>query len=282
VGHWRDGELKGSVLFFKKFDEVAVVVQFSSSTTSITRDAAETAGEEMNMPGNPRMDAIIAAKGMRHPDEVFKAAKSYADLKCVNIAFLQGKVHGTPHHLRPLDDETLPLVDDLVRINAHGFISISGQPASHGIDSCDDCGLGCRYEEWEQRPFLEGFMPRSDLDSFQSYMARFSGSYHYIVHEYDVSLSVIATFPGSRYNVTRMRAHADKTKLDQAPWKNVTNISTYDEFSKSEYDFYKFSPKLHKLLTKYTFIVTIAGTEYGQGSVEDLLLDFYENHKSSH
>lgn len=230
---------------------------------------------------NPRMHAIIAAKGMSDPDEVYKAAKSYADLKYATVAYLQGKVYSTLHHLGPISEETVPLVDDLVRINAHGFISISGQPACRSTEfiadtwKCfdgNDCGNW--YEEWEQRSYIDGFMPKADLNGFRSHIARFSESFHYMVHGSSDPGSAINTFPKGRCGVTRMRVHADKAMLGHAPWETATMLP-YDA-SQSEYDVYKVCPELHKVLLKHTCFISIAGTEYGQGSVEELLLDFYE------
>ena len=47
------------------------------------------------------------------------------------IEFLQGKYSTSPWHLAPTAPETVPLLADLIELNAQGYITTQGQPALH-------------------------------------------------------------------------------------------------------------------------------------------------------
>lgn len=232
------------------------------------------------MQSNPRLDALIATHGNADADAVFAAVESYADLQYVNIAFLQGKVNYTPYHLAPIDAETVPLLDYLVRINAHGFISIEGQPATYYSKFIaetweDDDGTECGnwwYEE-AQKPYIRGFMPVEDIERFVDHMARYKNSYFYMLADCR-GMIVANTFPKLVYNVTRTKAHPDKTMIARAQRKLCTNIHTRLCRYAHE-DFIDF-PNVHDMLIAQAYSLTIAGAKYAEGSVEQVLLDFYE------
>lgn len=233
------------------------------------------------MQTNPRLDALIATHGKSDADAVFAAVESYADLKYVNIAFLQGKVNYTPYHHGPIDTETVPLLDDLVRINAHGFISIEGQPATYHskfiAKTWEDNGTECGnwwYEE-AQKPFIQGFMPVEDIERFVSHMERYEDSYFYMLVDCH-GMIVADTFPELVYNVTRIKMHPDKMMLARTQrilWNNI-HAQSYRSAREEFIDF----PNVCDMLMTQTYSVAIAGAKYAEGSVEKVLLDFYEGH----
>jgi hypothetical protein len=213
---------------------------------------------------------VIDARGMKSPEHVFRAIKSYQDLVDVNVAFLQGKIAWTPYHAVPVDKETVPLLGDLVRINKAGFISLVGQPAEKETGQVDkSLQVGDQWFQLEQKSFVGGYMPKSHLLNFIYFMKN-KPDYYYVVYT-SSSEPLISTLPsGNLYNVTRDKGSSTKQRLSSTPWRAYTNVGS----TGFDYDTFVEYPNICRLL-KDTVYVTIAGKEYGRGSVEKLLLEFY-------
>jgi hypothetical protein len=86
----------------------------------------------------------------------FSQAHSFDDLLADNRLYLAGKVWQTPYYLGPLEEETAPLIDMLLRLNGLRFFSIGSQPAV-------DCytatyTLGLRHDQ--QKGFIDGFIEK--------------------------------------------------------------------------------------------------------------------------
>jgi len=86
--------------------------------------------------------------------------KTFENALCLNIAFLKGIISETAYH-GPLDDETIPLLSNLVKINENGFLTINSQPGEISepyISPLDNM----RYIT-EQKSSIEGFIHKSNL-----------------------------------------------------------------------------------------------------------------------
>ena len=57
---------------------------------------------------------------------LYREATTFKNLVCLNIAFLKGILNGTPYHHGPIDDETIPLLSQLIQLNKKGFLSTNG------------------------------------------------------------------------------------------------------------------------------------------------------------
>lgn len=77
----------------------------------------------------------------------YSKMKTFDELCNSNVEFLNGKYTETFYHLGPVDEETIPLLDDLRRINKLGFFSTEGQPAKLADQESDEI----------QRSYLMGF-----------------------------------------------------------------------------------------------------------------------------
>ena len=73
----------------------------------------------------------------------WRTARTLEDLAQATIAFLRGDLGETPVHGGPPDPETAPLIADLMRMNAAGFITVDSQP-------------GEVSPGWSQRAYVEG------------------------------------------------------------------------------------------------------------------------------
>lgn len=225
------------------------------------------------------MSQVINARGKKDYKAVYRRIKTYKDLLKANVAFLRGKISETPYHLGPIDEETIPLVNDLVKINEAGFLSIEGQPALVETDFVEKTWKypngrigGNWWYTIEQKPYICGFMPTSQLNPFLHFMKNKKDYYYQIVVNTIPSQLLATTFPEERYNVTRSRSHKVKSELSRVKWTNDTNINNEpEEDTRGNFDEY---PICYKLLESTVYVI-IAGREYNKGSVETLLLEFY-------
>lgn len=80
---------------------------------------------------------------MKKP-QAYTKAHTPQQLAAATIGFLRGETDQTPAHLGPIDEETVCLVEDLVRINELGFITDNSQP-------------GERDEFGSQRAWVDGY-----------------------------------------------------------------------------------------------------------------------------
>ena len=62
-------------------------------------------------------------------EELFHNVKTFTDLQYIYIKFLKGEIEISPDQYGPVNSETIPLLNDLIKINKLDFISVSGQPS---------------------------------------------------------------------------------------------------------------------------------------------------------
>ena len=63
-------------------------------------------------------------------EEEYENVKTFDDLLKINIKFLNGTYDHTCYYCTKINDETLPLVDNLKIINKLGFYTYDGQPST--------------------------------------------------------------------------------------------------------------------------------------------------------
>ena len=87
-------------------------------------------------------------------DRIWRDARSIGDLGGAMAGWLEGRVSGSPGCSAGPDDETLPLVPVLARLNRRGFVTVMSQPG--------DAGTMADGRPWTQRAAVEGRMAASD------------------------------------------------------------------------------------------------------------------------
>jgi hypothetical protein len=223
----------------------------------------------------------IAALGKTDPDTVFlDHVFTFTDFTVANIAFLNGQLSYTPYHFDAICPETVPLVAKLVQINRYGFISVNGQPGSisQGFTEktwLDNEGRECGNWWWDekQKPYICGFLHKGYLEAFREFMdPSHQKDYYCSISEKGRRLT--NSFPTAAYIVTAERVHKDRELLCEQAWKDFSKITKASDFDSEKYIFDDY-PRCLQLLEDTTVYVIIAGTEFGKGSVEDLLLRFF-------
>jgi len=206
-----------------------------------------------------------------------------------NVAFLRGALSRAPYHRGPVAEETIPLVQKLIQINAHGFISVSGQPATckHAEQETADEGAptshnqsGVVFGDTEQKSYLQGFLHENYLADFVTFIQ--SQPCFYQIRHRSPNLRVLCgNFPASTrdYTVTRVRSHPDPEQLSTVPWTDTTVLG-FDSFTDGcdEWDhIWGHFSTLKRICAEECVSVFLAGREYGQGPLmEDVLLSFFD------
>ncbi len=96
-------------------------------------------------------------KKSRKTRRIWENVDSYVELQELMMLFLDGKLETSPWHGDPVDEETVPLLQNLINIVMRGFVTVESQPGT-----CDEHEL--------QRAYITGFWPKENMDEFISAM----------------------------------------------------------------------------------------------------------------
>lgn len=205
--------------------------------------------------------------------------RNYEDLVYVSGAFVAGKIRETPYHAGPLEDESIPLIPELITLHRYGLVTVNSQPAT---DDENQFTLNNRehpngyYYDERQRPYVEFFMPNTAKRA-AAIQAMFNDPSRYAVS--------IAHFDGRSYNdkgqeTTQYEKNFDETlvvtedrgaetieALKKEPWRAYSRISPHHSvFSIRAFDDF---PNIAGALA-HTVCVTIASVlPFGEGNVID-------------
>lgn len=196
---------------------------------------------------------------------LYREARTFKNLVCLNIAFLKGILNETPYHLGKIDDETIPLLSQLIELNKKGFLSTSGQPGiiSDFISPID----GVCYQE-NQKSFIRGYMHKSLSVKLQWFVYE-KPFYMVIINNKNKDYDSI---PVSKYNLTRYINLEDPNE----PYDDHTNILKNKYGAYTDFESYN----VNSLLKEDYIFVEIYSKVYGEGySVEQLLFDFFDSIK---
>jgi Domain of unknown function (DUF6919) len=87
-------------------------------------------------------------------DRIWRDARSIGDLGGAMAGWLEGRIDSWPGCSTGPDDETLPLVPVLARLNRRGFVTTLSQPG--------DGGAMADGRPWVQRAAVEGYIAAGD------------------------------------------------------------------------------------------------------------------------
>lgn len=88
---------------------------------------------------------------------IYGNVKTFGDMLEINVKFLKGEIPLSFSSLNTIDSETVPLMDDLVRLNTYGFLTTEGQPRS--ALAYDDSRNKNKPSLTIQKSYLCGFFP---------------------------------------------------------------------------------------------------------------------------
>jgi hypothetical protein len=196
-----------------------------------------------------------------------------------NLEFLTGKRKETFYH-GPLDDETLPLLGKLIRVNKHGFFSVEGQPGTCTEGFTDKTWIderGKKKGNWfykiHQKSYIRGVAENTEITKkLKNYLKSHPEVYVMWLNGQSESRAknkFYSNFPTGIYNVSKDKHKRKGLLKTWSKWRFHTNISdeSVEETLLNDYP----------VLAKGVFFV-IAFKEFcTERSVEDVLLEFYES-----
>ena len=259
----------------------------------------------MRQTGTQTMDTHME----RTIEDEYSDAKTFQDLRDINVKFLKGIYDHTAYHGGPVDSETIPLLDDLCRLNTLGAYTFCGQPGLctfrevRKIPIRDDDikkGIISVFECHQQRAYLDMFIERKYIRSFKSYLKTFYKHDVYYFIDYDDDYDIIDTNipytvdPDSK-NKSKM-FHMHRTahiaiqgfKINEEMYKHI--LPTITNWTKgtgacisSDYTLYADEIKdLHSYCNAEVFKdcigLVLVTSEYDSSiSLEKLMIDFFTN-----
>jgi hypothetical protein len=207
---------------------------------------------------------------------------SFTDLIKYNLKFLNGQLKGTFYHDRPVNSETVPLLDKLKKINEFGFFTIEGQPSlcegptfiSKTWKNAKGETEGNWWVKTQQIGYLVGFIQKTPKTrELFDYLSETDKVYFGISSE---DGKYVSNLPEGieYYNVTRESTSKSKS-ANWSKWKNSTKMPNEHHFD--DYDIEVFKDCL--------FIEIALKKEYYEDflkdslkdSLEDILLKYYNN-----
>lgn len=132
--------------------------------------------------------------------EIWEAAKDFLGILELNRRFILGEIPRTPYHCGPLDDETLPFIDGLLRLHDFQLLTDNSQPYVH------ERSLDSNHQrlEYQQRPCVS-FLMLGDNDQAFVFLEMLQSRLEILVWVYDVSTHRVLSLSPSDIAVTRCR-----------------------------------------------------------------------------
>jgi hypothetical protein len=93
----------------------------------------------------------------------FENVKSINELQKLTLDFLQGKIISTNYHYGPLHKESKKIINELIKMNEFGFITVNSQP-------------GEIEETRRQRGYVCGLIKKNQIDKFNKLMYEISNN----------------------------------------------------------------------------------------------------------
>jgi hypothetical protein len=205
-------------------------------------------------------------------------ARTFADLVVLNVRFLRGKLKETPYHGAPVDEETVPLLPKLIRINQLGFVSTQGHPADRESGRYKQSNpffkKGMReYYIYEQKSFIEGILLKSRAASFVNFMRARKDVYTFVKDPL-TGKTLLNNFPTSDYHVGRSKVFASPSGHTKMPWQLGISTRSDDSLDLAE-EFHRY-PEIQAMIVDKCVEVTMAGKKWSSGLVEDALLSYLD------
>lgn len=202
-----------------------------------------------------------------HYLKLWRAAEDFSDLLVLNQKFLLGEIPETPYHCGPIDDETIPLVESLLRLHDFQLLTDNSQPYEHKRPF----RLGDDWAEYEQRPYVSFTM--SALPGWDRELLAL------LRHQPDILVQASTLYPyelvpGSDKQVVVSRDRIAKTTKDlrSTTWKPITMALTDVDISNEEFFC------LDSLKRSKPVVFVVAAREWGPhldllGMIEDAAID---------
>ena len=221
---------------------------------------------------------------------IWDKIQTIEELFYCNVEFIKGNICGTPYHFGPLNIDSIPLINDLIKLHDYGFLSTGGQGSLMEYDKwCDKSWInqsGTQCGKWfysiEQKSYISGYIKNDNIDTLVAYFESLNcdsifnngDKIFYYVNSCNKKITNIDL----QHNLTRTKSYKTIEDKDYVEWEYPTNIWTNDEYD-NMLDFKEWTNILPLIKNKYAFVY-IAMNNYGSSvSVETILLNYFATNK---
>lgn len=158
---------------------------------------------------------------------IFENVKSVNELQKLTLDFIKGKLIATNYHYGPLHIESKKIINELIKMNDLGFITISSQPGE------------IEYEIRRQRGYVCGIIKKNQLDKFSKLMYEI-GNNIYIRNTNDEtlinSLSRIGAYPEWFWISERNNNKYTHVRNEEHSFCSFIYTDIYDELFENYYE----------------------------------------------
>ncbi len=121
-------------------------------------------------------------------EEAYAQAGTFMELCHINVKFLKGIYDHTAYHCGPVDEETVPLLENLCLLNSLGCYTFNGQPPDSAIQQNSDHSIIWRC--LQSRGYLDFFIPKRFSEDLRTFLAPHENVFYAI----DDGESIYSTF----------------------------------------------------------------------------------------
>jgi hypothetical protein len=159
------------------------------------------------------------------------------------------------------------VLEDLIQLNKYGFLALRRQSGDCGVVEAQST-----YQLVEKRGHIVGLMT---LEQAKVFIAFFYERDDVFISAMNPStMTVLHTnYPFQRSNVMRTKNSVMRDGLDEAPWSYDVNVQPGESTTRHMFQV-KVLPNIAGI-SETLAEIHISAREYGKGSMEALLLDFY-------
>jgi hypothetical protein len=118
----------------------------------------------------------------------FENVKSVNELQKLTLDFIKGKLIATNYHYGPLHKESKKIINELIKMNELGFITINSQPGE------------IEYEIRRQRGYVCGIIKKNQLDKFSKLLYEISSNIYKWIDNYEKEGSTYYEFNSVNVN----------------------------------------------------------------------------------
>jgi hypothetical protein len=132
-------------------------------------------------------------------EDEYQDAKTFRELCNINVKFLKGIYDHSAYHMGPVDEETVPLVQNLCLLNSLGCYTFNGQPSRSFVKRDGDHSVIWRC--YQSRGYLDFFISDEHVSRLKDFLS--TKDVYYAIESSDTVWSTIPIKEGQRFPLHR-------------------------------------------------------------------------------
>lgn len=224
-------------------------------------------------------------------EDAYRTAETFQDVCDINILFLQGVYDHTAYHCAKVDEETIPLLDDLVHLNKRGLYTFNGQPAINEI--MEQCVFHKTYT-WtclQQRGYLDALIQAKYMPALKIYLDEQYKNGIYYMFEYpsgriecNIPFGRMKSYPLYRtahivsggFSITKEMYELMTPTINDWQISYNTSIGKYTHELKHQVELHEYAGINPEIFKDCGMITLTTRDFYAKASLEKCMLKFYD------